>query len=245
MNPTNLKYAYPGRELEAMAEAVNYRRWIFDMFRPYLGRRVVEVGAGSGSFSELIAQNHSCDVLLLVEPSESMYENLKMLGGKLKTGGRLEVMHGAFTDLAGAIRSRTTPDSIVYVNVLEHVEDDEAELETVLETLSQGGRMLIFVPALSCLYGKFDEVVGHYRRYRKADLELKLRGAGFRILLSKYVDLPGVIPWLVKYRLFQSSSMEAGAVRFYDRFAIPIIRQCESRLSAPIGKNIIAVAEKI
>jgi 2-polyprenyl-3-methyl-5-hydroxy-6-metoxy-1,4-benzoquinol methylase len=245
MNPANLKYAYPGRELEAMSEAVNYHRWIFDMFRPYLGRRLVEVGAGNGSFSELIALNHSCDVLLLVEPSELMYQNLKTLAGKLKMGGHLEALHGRFTELAGAIRSRTIPDSIIYVNVLEHIKDDEAELETVLETLAPSGRMLIFVPALACLYGRFDQVVGHFRRYRKAELELKLRTTGFRILFSKYVDFPGVIPWLVKYRLFRSGSMEATAVRFYDRYAIPIIRQCESRLAPPIGKNIIVVAEKI
>ena len=238
-------FDYSGRELEAMAEARNYRRWILEVFEPYLGQHVVEVGAGRGSFSELILARHECRTLTVVEPSKSLYDGLAARVRQLNTPAtRVRTVHGTFSMFAAQAQAEVPPDSIIYVNVLEHIKDDEAELASLFQCLATGGRALLFVPALSWLYGRFDERVGHFRRYARSELRAKLQRAGFRIVHASYFDLPGVLPWWIKYRLLKSDTMEADAVRFYDRFLVPVVRLIETRIRPPVGKNIIAIAEK-
>ncbi|HBB87956.1 MAG TPA: hypothetical protein DC047_10105 [Blastocatellia bacterium] len=235
---------YPGRELEAMDGASNYHRWILEVFKPFLGQHLVEVGAGLGSFSELILKQHSCEKLSVVEPSTDMYEILLANARRLVSATRIDTYNGTFAQAAPAIKRKGNPDSIIYVNVLEHIADDRLELETIRDTLSEAGHVFLFVPALSWLYGAFDKRVGHFRRYTKRELEEKLHHAGFRVILSNYFDLPGIAPWWVKYCLLKSATMEPAGVRIYDRFIVPATRRLESIISPPLGKNVIAVAQK-
>jgi SAM-dependent methyltransferase len=234
---------YPGRELEAMDQAANYHRWILEIFKPFLGSNIVEVGAGMGSFSELILRGHKCETLSLVEPSKEMYEQLVARVQELQLT-TINTYHATFETAAPLIKSQHLPDSIIYVNVLEHVADDEHELDAVHETLSDNGRAFIFVPALSWLYGSFDERIGHVRRYSKRELEGKLERAGFKVVFSTYFDFFGVVPWWVKYRVLKSSSMNPRAVRLYDRFIVPAARRLENIVPPPIGKNLVVIAEK-
>lgn len=237
-------FAYAGRELEAMDGTSNYHRWILGIFKPFLGQHLVEVGAGLGSFSQLILAQHSCQTLSLVEPSKGMYEVLVANARQLSTVTQIDTYRGTFPEAAPLIKSKEVPDSIIYVNVLEHIADDKLELETIRESLSEAGRVFLFVPALSWLYGAFDERVGHFRRYTKSELEEKLHGAGFKTILSSYFDLPGIAPWWVKYCLLKSATMEPAGVKLYDRFVVPAARRLESLISPPLGKNVIAIAQK-
>lgn len=237
-------FAYTGRELEAMSEASNYHRWILGIFAPYLGRHLVEVGAGLGSFSELILGHHACETLSLVEPSDEMYQELAIRAERLPASPRVETFHASFAETATLITANHPVDSVIYVNVLEHIADDEAELAAIHHALCDHGRVFLFVPALQWLYGAFDERVGHMRRYSKQELETKLRRVGFRTIVSSYFDLLGVAPWWIKYRLLGSANMEPGAVRFYDRYVVPAARRVESVIHPPLGKNVIVVAEK-
>ena len=149
-----------------------------------------------------------------------------------------------FSDVADRLRTAQRPDSILYVNVLEHIFDDETELATVHRSVRSGGRVLIFVPALRWLYGSFDEHIGHHRRYTKSELEGKCRRAGFRIVNCRYFDIAGIVPWWLKYCLFKSSTMEAWAVKSYDAYVVPATRAIESIVRSPIGKNLLLIAEK-
>ncbi|MDQ3666666.1 MAG: class I SAM-dependent methyltransferase [Acidobacteriota bacterium] len=235
---------YPGTELEAMSGAANYHRWILEIFKPYLGTRLVEVGAGIGSFSELILSHHHCETLSLVEPSDSMYGRLAAHARQLETSAQVDTYHATFSEAAALIKAKHAPDSIIYVNVLEHIADDESELNLVRFTLSERGCVFIFVPALKQLFGNFDVRVGHARRYSKRELNDKLQRTGFTVLQSAYFDFPGIAPWWIKYCLMKSDTMEPGAVRFYDRFIVPAVRRIESVFTMPLGKNVIAIAEK-
>ena len=234
---------YAGKDLEAMSFAENYHRWILEIFAPHLGSRFVEVGAGTGAFSELILERCP-ESLSLVEPS-GMYRALAARLAAVEAATAVRTYNSLFAQVADEIAAAQRPDSIIYVNVLEHVPDDEAELGVVRRTLCEGGRVFLFVPALRWLYGSFDEQVGHFRRYTRPELEGKCRRAGFRILDSGYLDLPGVLPWWLKYRVARSSTMEPGAVRLYDRYFIPVIKAAESLVRPPIGKNLFVVAEKV
>jgi SAM-dependent methyltransferase len=234
---------YAGRDLEAMSFARNYHRWILELFEPYLGTRIVEVGAGTGSFSELIL-TRPVETLSLVEPSTAMYRLLVENVRGLKTKARVETYNAVFGDVAASLGADERPDSIIYVNVLEHIADDEAELRIIQRTLAERGRAFIFVPALRWLYGSFDRELGHQRRYTLGELQEKCRGAGFRILKSTYFDSAGVLPWWVKYRLLGSRTLGPGAVKLYDRFAVPLVKRMEALVAPPLGKSLLLVAEK-
>ncbi|HEX8179321.1 MAG TPA: methyltransferase domain-containing protein [Pyrinomonadaceae bacterium] len=235
--------AYAGRDLEAMAFARNYHRWLLDSFAPYLGRRLVEVGAGTGSFSELLLERAPAS-LALVEPATEMHRLLVTKVAGWQTTARVETYNDLFMNVAARIAAVERPDSIIYVNVLEHIADDERELRIVCDTLCPRGRVFIFVPALRWLYGSFDRLVGHERRYAWGELRAKCERAGFRVLKASYFDSAGVLPWWAKYRVLRSQQMGAGAVRFYDRFVVPPLRRLETLIPPPVGKNILLVAEK-
>jgi len=237
------QWSYPGRELESMAFAVNYHRWILEIFRPFLGKRLIEVGAGSGSFSELLLQTNP-ESLEALEPSANMYP---LLADHLRHIDRAHVgraRHGTLISSTDAIRQSGPPDSILYVNVLEHIEDDKRELEAIHSLLRPGGHALIFVPANPWLMGSIDHMLGHYRRYTMRDLQSKCRSAGFDIRLASHFDILGIAPWWLKYCLMKSKTMEPAAVRVYDRYVVPVSRMLEGLVRPPIGKNIILVAQK-
>lgn len=234
---------YVGKDLEAMSFAVNYHRWILSSFVPYLGTRVVEVGAGTGSFSELLWQRRP-QSLSLVEPS-SMFAQLSQTAKRFGGPVELKLYNDTFAAVAREIRNVQQPDSIVYVNVLEHIADDQNELRVMSETLGPGGRVFIFVPALSWLYGSLDREINHYRRYSRGDVEAKCSAVGLKVLASRYFDLFGVLPWWIKYRLLQSRTMAPGSVRLYDQAVVPIAKRLESIIKPPLGKNVLLVAEKL
>ncbi|HEY0658765.1 MAG TPA: class I SAM-dependent methyltransferase [Pyrinomonadaceae bacterium] len=236
------KVVYIGKDLEAMSFAVNYHNWILDEFRPFLGVNIVEVGSGTGSFSKLLLREKP-EVLNLVEPSE-MFTYLKQNISQIETAAQTSFYQAIFAEVRDTIAERKKPDSIIYVNVMEHIEDDLAEFEMIYDTLAPGGRCFIFVPALMSLYGEFDRKIGHFRRYTKTELERKCAAAGFKVLKSKYFDFAGIFPWYVKYKLLKSDSLESGAVEAYDKYAVPLISRFESFFNFPVGKNILLIAEK-
>jgi SAM-dependent methyltransferase len=235
------KHGYAGKDLEAMSFAVNYHRWILSIFEPYLGARVVEVGAGTGSFSELLLERR-LESLSLVEPSPAMHQQLCE---RVAESQKVTTYNDVFENVAEQIRLAERPDSIIYVNVLEHIADDVHELSVINKTLDAGGRIFIFVPALRWLHGSYDRQINHFRRYTRTELEKKCVAAGFRVIASRYFDLFGVLPWWVKYKVLQSNNMEPGAVRFYDQRVVPIAKVLESTLSPPLGKNVLLIGEKL
>jgi SAM-dependent methyltransferase len=235
-------HEYVGKDLEAMSFAVNYHKWILAEFRPYLGDRIVEVGAGTGSFSALLVETAPSS-LVVVEPS-GMFEALRRNLSATDGGTSVEFHNAIFADVIDQIVGRGRPDSILYVNVLEHIEDDRRELELIHSALRPGGRCLIFVPALQSLYGPFDKRIGHFRRYGKRAIETKCAEAGFKVIKSSYFDMLRVLPWWFNYRVLRLDDLRPGAVSLYDRLAVPIMKRAEGVLPVPIGKNLLVVAEK-
>jgi len=239
----NSKVEYVGKDLEAMDFAVNYHRWILETVKPYLGNHLVEVGAGTGAFSDLLLETEP-ETLSLIEPS-AMVETLKTNLAAKDFSTEIRIYPNIFAEVAERLQTEQSPDSVIYINVLEHIEEDEAELKIVHQTLRETGRVFIFVPALPMLFSEFDKRIGHFRRYRKKEIIEKCAAAGFRILLANYFDAAGILPWLMKYRLLKSTTMESGAVRLYDKIVVPLAKPLENFITPPIGKNLLIVAEKI
>lgn len=150
-------------------------------------------------------------------------------------------MQAFFSDVSEQYRGHF--DTVLYINVLEHIKDDEGELRHAKDALKNGGSICIFVPALKWLYGEHDRSVGHLRRYHKKQLKELLEQTGFEIATLKYFDMAGILPWLLFMRLMHGkvNSQSAGT---YDSFIVPIMSRIESIVAPFVGKNLIAVARK-
>ncbi len=235
-------FTYEGEDLDAMDLADNYHDWILDRFEPSLGANVVEVGAGTGSFSRLIARRAAAKRLFLLEPSDAMAAQLADVAREI-TDAETTTAVGFLDGLTAEVKA-FEPDTFVYVNVLEHVEEDAAEIQRVFDLLPAGGTLCAFVPALPFLYSKFDKSIDHYRRYTLDDIAGKCEAAGFEVVERRYFDIVGILPWLIKFKLLGSTKLNPGAVGVYDRFVVPIMRRVESVIRLPIGKNALVVARK-
>jgi 2-polyprenyl-3-methyl-5-hydroxy-6-metoxy-1,4-benzoquinol methylase len=179
------KMDYPGKDLEAMSFAENYHQWILEEFQPFIGKSVAEVGAGCGNFTKMLLKT-ALENLVAYEPSLQIFP---MLTASIEGESRVEAINEFFgAGSAGGF------DSILYINVLEHIENDKAELAIMRDKLVPDGHVLIFVPALPALFSDFDKSIGHYRRYRKVQLADTLRESGFSIEKIKYFDCAGILP---------------------------------------------------
>lgn len=231
------RFSYAGDELDAMACAENYYRWILERIRPYLGSRVMEVGAGIGTFSEFLAGALAGAELILLEPAEN---NLALLQDRMGSRPGVTVIEG--------VLDQTTPssayDTLVAVNVLEHISDDRDFVRQAVRVLAPGGRLILFVPAGPGLFGTLDEAFEHHRRYTREGLAHLLTGAGFEGELLRYANLPGVLAWWASGRILRKRTLRPGAVRLYDRWAIPVIRAVEELVPPPVGQSLFAVARR-
>ena len=229
---------YLGDDLEAMLEAYRYNREIIRVFSPFLGQQVVEVGAGIGNVSVLLLAEDPAR-LHVIEPDPRMCTKLEeRLNGRVNAtiyrGFLAQIM--ADSPIRGA-------DSVVSVNVLEHVEDDVTELAAMGSVLRPGGYLCLWVPAVPALYSGYDRSLGHYRRYRRTELAAKLKDAGFETICIEYKDIVGMVAWFVCCRIL-GLGLTPGKVRLYDRIVLPLTTPIGRRLRLPIGKNLLAIARK-
>ncbi len=221
-------------ELQTMAAAKNYHDWILDLLSPGLGTRVAEVGAGSGTFSERLLRDPRRE-LHLFEPGSELFRSLgQRFAGEPRVHIHESVLHEGVT---------TQLDSVVYVNVLEHIEQDLAELKCAHATLRPGGSVCIFVPALNCLMSDFDRRIGHFRRYSARQLAALAAAAGLRVTTLRYVDLPGILGWLLLVRLLRGEPRPWSILGF-DRWVVPWLRRIEDRWPPPIGRNLVMIAQR-
>ena len=238
MMPTSSSM-YPGTELDALACARNYYRWILSNFLPYLGDRVIEVGAGMGTFSQfLLKAGGGLSELVLVEPADNLFP---ILARRFAGDPRVRVVHGFLEDLANSCRG--AGDCIVLVNVLEHIEDDQRFLEAAFKLLRPQGRLLLLVPACPGLYGTLDRVFGHARRYTKPDLRGRLRATGFEVVRLRYFNFPGVAAWFLAGRVLRQRTLPPAMVKLYDRLVVPWASRLE-RGNPPVGQSLVGIAIK-
>jgi SAM-dependent methyltransferase len=233
---SNDAFLYAGTELDAMAEARRYRAWILSYFQPFLGKHILEVGAGNGTFSQLLFEVSNGARLSVQEPAANL---LPLLKRRFSDAPQVRVIDGPFS----AAHADSFPvDTIVMVNVLEHVENDREYLRTMRGMLPAGGHLLLFVPAIPGIFGSLDRALDHYRRYTKKDLSAKICEAGFRIEKIRYFNFVGVATWFAAGRLLNKNTVRASEVRFYDRWIVPVSSRIERRWEPPMGQSLLAVA---
>ena len=135
-------------------------------------------------------------------------------------------------------------DSVVLINVLEHVENDEELLRTIHQILKPGGTVLLFVPAVPGLYGSLDEEFWHIRRYRKGELGSLLIKTGFQTGCLRYFNFPGIFSWFIFGRIFKCKTFNPWSVWLYDRIFMSWIPGCERIWELVLGQSMRAVCTK-
>lgn len=231
------EFTYSGTELDAVAEASNYYDWIIRGFSGAFGKRIIEVGAGIGTVSELVLKKASPSEMLLIEPAQN---NIPELQRKFGGDPRVRVFPGYLEQVSNS----DSADTIIAVNVMEHVFRDATFLRAAYRLLSRDGALLLLVPAVPIIYGTLDRAFDHYRRYTKAGLRKLLLDAGFEVEKLHYLNSIGVAAWFMSSTVLRRKSLSRTQVRFYDRLVIPWLSWLESRVHPPIGQSLLAIARK-
>jgi SAM-dependent methyltransferase/putative flippase GtrA len=217
-----------------------YNQWFFDLFKPYFGKHLLEVGGGGGKVTIFFRKNLSKDTKFTsIEPAKDLYPLLK---DKVKDLD-VKVLPGVLEENLEKLRNKKI-DTIMYVNVLEHIENDIHELKLCYDLLPKGGRVLIFAPAMEQLYSPRDVRVGHYRRYHYKEALRKLKLSGFNVEELSYFDRVGAILWWGKFVFLNSDKIGGGQVSFYNTVIVPISKVVDVIFPLKFGKNIIAVGKK-
>ncbi len=239
-----MTFTYHPSDLEIMARAKRYNAWLGSLIKPYIGASAIEIGAGTGNIASLYASKLQRGVLL--EPDPAGYSVLSKMASE--NNWIVSVYNNDLHGYLDLIRKRSkqmeTFHTALYINVLEHIEDDILELTSVRSILKPGGRLIIYVPAYPWLYSAVDRAVGHYRRYTKASLTKKITEAGFKITTIKYVNLIGIPGWIIN-RFSGRTTQSTSLIVTYDRLITPFINLFDAMVIHSIGLSLFVVAERL
>jgi len=226
---------YTVQDQERMSRARRYFHWQFRLAEAQLGRRVLEVGCGVGNFTRLlmgrelvVAIDVEQDCVAKLRESLNGHSNLLALS--------MDVLDPAFVGLA-----EHDLDSVVCLNVLEHVRDDRQALCNMHAVLRPGGKVVLIVPAFPCLCGPIDAHLGHYRRYSKQSLAGLARAAGLQPITLRYLNSIGFLGWWWNARILKKQRQSEFQIAVFDALVVPLLSRIEKRLEPPFGQSIFAV----
>jgi SAM-dependent methyltransferase len=224
--------------LNQLAKLDRYNHWIYENISHALGQRVLEVGSGTGNITQFL-----CAEGRKVTATDIMQNYRNEL--KRRFGASSNVCVETFDLTAKAPDSFVANpfDSVVCLNVLEHIEDDLFALAQMRDSLVAGGRLALLVPAHRLLYGVFDRAVGHFRRYEKRELAEKLVKVGFVVREMKFFSLAATLPWLINGRLLKRDYIPEGQANLANSL-VPLLK-LERLIGPPFGLSLIAIAQKL
>jgi SAM-dependent methyltransferase len=225
-------------DLNIMKGAIHYRRWLFNQVEPWAGKRIFEIGAGIGNYTEFITDREK---VVCLELHPDAYASLKE---RFSGDPNVIVLHGDVAD--PSIRSLESHhfDSAICFNVLEHVDDDILALRNIWHTLEPGGRLLLIVPAVPEIMGSVDRSLGHHRRYSRTTLRNAVEASGYHLEKLHYMNSLGILGWLLNNRITKRREESPAQISFYSRFIVPWLSALESLMHPPIGLSLVCVAQK-
>ena len=224
----------------ALPLAVEYHRWFYELSKPYLGERILDIGSGVGNHLPFFQGR---DLICLDASPTSVHRLESEFGGP----GR-EFIAGDICDPAIVDRlSAKQIDTATCFNVLEHIEAHEQALQNMRRILEpRKGNLILVVPAHEFLYGAMDHMAGHYRRFSKRQLSTVLHDCGFKTTVSHYMNAVGAVGWFINGRLFKPKHLSTPSLNtqvvLFSRLLVPGIRLVESVLAPPFGQSLMAVA---
>ncbi len=227
--------AATGRELESDHGKPRYLAYQRELIGPHCGRSVLEVGAGLGEFADGFT---GFDRYVVTDVDSGAVERMK---GRFADRPEVEVQQ---YDIDGRTRLSEPVDTLVAINVLEHIADDVTALRELSESLTPTGNIVLFVPGYQQLYGEFDRKVGHHRRYTPATVSEAARRAGLHVEVARPVNFLGAFAWWAAVRKGGAGAPNPRLVALYDRFVVPVTRAIEKVVPVPFGQSVLCVARR-
>jgi SAM-dependent methyltransferase len=250
MHPVTIKQGSPAVpfELELLVGATRYQNWLVDVTRPYLGKRVLELGSGIGNMSRHLPVG---DRLVLSEIDPAL---VKILEERVPVQGNRAVALVNTAETLTNTFAHENFDTVLSFNVLEHIHDHEAMLRDLIEMLRASRapgpkRIVSIVPAHQWAYGEVDKAFDHCRRYSAGSFRRLLRSAGVTELSRKhfrfrYMNIPGLLGWWFNGKLRGCKEIGAGNIQMFETLC-PVIRPVDDflhkRLRIPFGNSLLAV----
>ena len=233
-DPQNEPQGY--KTLRRRSRLQRYNKWVWERVQPFVGQRVLEAGAGSGTMTRFLYGRE----LIVAADRETPYIDRLRNAFRRRPGIQIERLD---LDSDSSLElQRYNFDTATLINVLEHTRDDVAALRRVHQLLVPGGRAIVYVPAGRDLFGALDQSVGHQRRYEKEELAEKLRGAGFEVEDIGYQNRIARLAWYFNSKVFKRGALPAAQSRIFDRL-VPLLKRLEGEHPST-GLSLIAVARK-
>jgi SAM-dependent methyltransferase len=228
---------YVGTELELFENAANWKRYWSSRILPYVRGRVLEIGSGIGANTRLIAPRARFSRWVCVEPDVELAS--KSHAALADEGGEIRVICGKIDCIA----EPAAFDSILYIDVLEHIPDDAGEVAKAWNRLAPGGHLVVVSPAHNFLFSPFDRQVGHVRRYDQKSLRaVGPRGVDPSSLF--YLDAAGMVASLANKLLLKQVMPNLGQILFWDRVIVSVSRVLDPLLLHRLGKSVVCVWRK-
>lgn len=222
--------------LAVLEKAQRYNNWLFSNIEPFLGEEILEVGCGIGTITQLVQCGRR---VVAIEPYEALFQQAQ----KQFAGYRnIEFLPMGLEQYTTDQTRGDSFDSVICLNVLEHIEDDVAALNCMGRHLKKDGTVVVMVPALKKLYGPVDRSVGHWRRYGQGQLKERFQAAGLKVIHAQYMNMVGALGWFVHGRILGRDDINKRSVGIFERL-VPVIRAVESVIKPPLGQSLIMVGQ--
>jgi SAM-dependent methyltransferase len=229
---------YEGKELEIFAHARNWKRYWAGKVGPHLGKSVLEVGAGIGTNTPYLL-SAAQESWLCLEPDGALAQQIPATLAAHPRRAIVKARTGLLRDLA----PEELFDTILYIDVLEHIEDDHSEMRFALAHLALRGKIVVLSPAQPGLYTEFDRALGHYRRYTRASLKA-CTPPGARLVKMVALDSFGLMASVANKVLLHQSLPSLSQITFWDGWLVPFSRIADPMLGFSLGKSLVAVWER-
>jgi glycosyltransferase involved in cell wall biosynthesis len=223
--------------LYKLSKARHFTRWTVEVISPYLGDKILEVGSGIGNISRLLPQKEKLTVTDLDSQYLHILSNL-FAGNSIVDVAKLDL--NCDTDFEALKKSQY--DTIVCMNVLEHIEDDKAALNRMNSLLSPKGKLILVVPQYKMLYGEFDRDLDHFRRYTKKELFKLLEECDFSVYKKSNLNFLSIPGWYINSVIFKRKKMSQWQIKIFDMLVF-IMKRVEKILPLP-GLSLVCIAEK-
>ncbi len=221
-----------------LEEAAAYHRWIFERLRPYIKGTILEIGCGIGNLTGWLLHQGR----VWVTDIKASYLDLVCKKYGNHPNFVASVVWDIQTDPLGKFHQ--TFDTLLCSNVLEHIEEDVTVLRHFQGLLSEGGRLVLLVPALKWLFNQLDRDLGHVRRYSKKELASKMERSGFRILEMRYFNPFGILGWFLNGSLLKRRLLPKNQVKVFNRM-VPLFKSLEKIIPEWVGQSLIAIGERL
>lgn len=229
---------YEGGELELFEGAHNWKAYWADKVRPFVRGNALEVGAGIGANLANFKQLGGVRWTLL-EPDPALCDAIRLKIDSSQLPADTQVTCGMLRDLSPA----PSFDTILYIDVLEHIESDRAEIEAAAERLAADGHLIVLSPAYQAVYSPFDAAIGHYRRYDRRSL-LSLTPPTLKPVGSFYLDSLGLALSAANRFIARQSAPTPATIKVWDSSIVPLSRIADAIVGYRVGRSIIAVWKK-